>query len=75
MQGVWNHPQLQARERWREVETSEGPIPTLLPPGSNSAFDPRMDAVPGLGQHTEKLLKELGLETQRIEQMRAAGAI
>lgn len=75
MQGVWNHPQLQARDRWREVETSAGTVPSLIPPGSNSSFDPRMDAVPGLGQHTEQVLRELGLGTNRIEQMRAAGAI
>jgi len=75
MQGVWDHPQLQARDRWREVETSAGTVPSLIPPGSNSAFEPRMDAVPGLGQHTEQLLKELGLGTERIEEMRAAGAI
>jgi itaconate CoA-transferase len=75
MQGVWDHPQLQARDRWREVETSAGTVPSLLPPGSNSAFEPRMDAVPGLGQHTEQVLRELGLATDRIEQMRAAGAI
>ncbi|KDD65037.1 CoA transferase [Pseudomonas mandelii PD30] len=75
MQGVWDHPQLQARGRWREVETSAGTVPSLIPPGSNSAFEPRMDAVPGLGQHTEQVLRELGLGTDRIEQMRAAGAI
>jgi len=75
MQGVWDHPQLQARDRWREVETSAGIVPSLIPPGSNSAFEPRMDAVPGLGQHTEQVLKELGLGTERIEEIRAAGAI
>ncbi|WP_190300968.1 CaiB/BaiF CoA transferase family protein [Pseudomonas veronii] len=75
MQGVWDHPQLQARDRWREVETSAGTVPSLIPPGSNSAFEPRMDAVPGLGQHTEQVLRELGLGTDRIEQMRSAGAI
>ena len=75
MQGVWDHPQLQARDRWREVETSAGTVPSLIPPGSNSAFEPRMDAVPGLGQHTEQVLRELGLGTDRIEQMRAAGSI
>jgi itaconate CoA-transferase len=75
MQGVWDHPQLQARDRWREVETTAGTVPSLIPPGSNSAFEPRMDAVPGLGQHTEQVLRELGLGKDRIEQMRAAGAI
>lgn len=75
MQGVWDHPQLKARERWRQVETAAGVVPSLIPPGSNSAFEPRMDAVPGLGQHTEQVLRELGLGTDRIEQLRAAGAI
>jgi itaconate CoA-transferase len=75
MQGVWDHPQLQARDRWREVETTAGTVPSLIPPGSNSAFEPRMDAVPGLGQHTEQVLRELGLGTDRIEKMRTAGAI
>ncbi|KPU59413.1 coA-transferase III family protein [Pseudomonas fluorescens] len=75
MQGVWDHPQLQARDRWREVETSAGTVPSLIPPGSNSAFEPRMDAVPGLGQHTEQVLRELGLSASHIEEMRAAGAI
>jgi itaconate CoA-transferase len=75
MQGVWDHPQLQARDRWREVETSAGTVPSLIPPGSNSAFEPRMDAVPSLGQHTDQLLRELGLAAQHIEEMRAAGAI
>jgi len=75
MQGVWDHPQLRARDRWRQVDTSAGTVPSLIPPGSNSAFEPRMDAVPGLGQHTEHLLRELGLNTDHIERMRAAGAI
>jgi len=75
MQGVWNHPQLRARERWREVETSTGTVPSLIPPGSNSAFEPRMDPVPGLGQHTDQVLRELGLTARRIEEMRVAGAI
>ena len=75
MQGVWDHPQLKARDRWREVETSAGTVPSLIPPASNSAFEPRMDAVPGLGQHTEQVLRELGLSANRIEEMRAAGII
>ena len=75
MQGVWDHPQLKARDRWREVETSAGTVPSLIPPGSNSAFEPLMDAMPGLGQHTEQVLRELGLSANRIEEMRAAGII
>jgi len=75
MQGVWAHPQLQARNRWREVDTSAGPVPSLVPPGTNSAFIPRMDAVPALGEHTESVLMALGFPAGRIAQMRADGAI
>jgi crotonobetainyl-CoA:carnitine CoA-transferase CaiB-like acyl-CoA transferase len=58
---VWAHPQLQARARWRDVESSAGPLPALLPPGRNSAFDYRMDPIPLVGEHTQAILQELGL--------------
>jgi crotonobetainyl-CoA:carnitine CoA-transferase CaiB-like acyl-CoA transferase len=61
MAGVWAHPQLKARERWRSVASPAGEIPALLPPGRNSSFDYRMDAVPRVGEHNEKILAELGL--------------
>ncbi|MCP3710596.1 CoA transferase [Paraburkholderia sp. CNPSo 3274] len=75
MADVWAHPQLQARERWREVQTLAGTVPALLPPGAPSAFDARMDAVPALGQHTESILRELGFDATRIGALREAGAI
>ncbi|MEX3922426.1 CaiB/BaiF CoA transferase family protein [Paraburkholderia sp. BR10936] len=75
MADVWAHPQLQARERWREVQTSAGTVPALLPPGVPCAFDARMDAVPALGQHTESILRELGYDAARIGALREAGAI
>ncbi|EME78370.1 uncharacterized protein MYCFIDRAFT_216620 [Pseudocercospora fijiensis CIRAD86] len=34
LEGVWEHPQLEARERWVEVETENGMIPTLKPAGA-----------------------------------------
>jgi crotonobetainyl-CoA:carnitine CoA-transferase CaiB-like acyl-CoA transferase len=60
MAGVWSHPQLTARERWRSVDTPSGPLRALLPPAQNSSFDYRMDAVPAVGEHTEAILRELG---------------
>ena len=54
------HPQLKARARWAEVASPAGPLPALLPPGKQSAFDYRMDAIPKVGEHTEAILKELG---------------
>jgi crotonobetainyl-CoA:carnitine CoA-transferase CaiB-like acyl-CoA transferase len=74
MHDVWQHPQLAARGRWREVETPAGPVPALLPPGSWTS-GPRMDPVPALGEHTESVLAELGYDEREIGALRAAGAI
>ena len=74
MHDVWAHPQLAARGRWREVGTSAGPVPALLPPGSWDV-EPRMDPVPALGEHTDIVLAELGYDVHEIDALRAAGAI
>ena len=75
MAGVWAHPQLQARERWRTVATPAGNIPALLPPGRINSFDYRMDAVPAVGQHTQAILRELGQGEADIAALQQAGAI
>ena len=61
MAEVWEHPQLQARGRWREVGSPVGPLPALLPPGTWNE-GPRMDPVPALGEHTDAILAELGID-------------
>jgi crotonobetainyl-CoA:carnitine CoA-transferase CaiB-like acyl-CoA transferase len=76
--GLWKHEQLAARRRWREVDTPAGKVPTLLPAGSwGSAEDgePRLGAVPSLGQHTDAILTELGLDAAAIAALRAEEAI
>ena len=75
MEGLWNHEQLKARERWTEVGTPNGPIPALLPPGLNDSYEYRMDAIPAVGEHTDSILKELGIAESEIAEMRASGAI
>ena len=75
MAGLWQHEQLAARGRWRQVDTPAGPVPTLLPPGSWDDGDPRLDAVPALGQHTDAVLTELGVSKTEIAALRAAEAI
>jgi itaconate CoA-transferase len=75
MHEVWQHPQLKARERWTRVATPGGSIPALLPPGKTAAYQPRMDAVPGLGQHSDAILAELGWSETAVAQLRHEGAI
>ena len=64
-----------ARERWREVETSAGPIAATLPPANLEGVAPAMGAVPSLGQHTETVLRSAGYSSSAIETLRASGAI
>lgn len=75
MHAVWAHPQLQARERWRQIDSPVGKIPALLPPGSWEDEPPRMDAVPALGQHSDAILKSLGYMEDQIAELRSAHAI
>lgn len=71
MAQLWAHPQLQARKRWHSVATPAGNVPALLPPGVNSAFDYRMDAVPALGQHNTAILGALGWTPAQIQALQA----
>lgn len=75
MAGLWQHDQLKARNRWTEIDTPNGQIPALLPPGLNNSYQYRMDPIPAVGQHTESILKELGIDSATIEAMRSSNAI
>jgi itaconate CoA-transferase len=75
MHELWAHPQLAARSRWTEVGSPTGAVPALLPPGLPSDVQPRMDAIPALGEHTAPILRELGFDDATIAQLRRDGAI
>jgi len=75
MADLWAHPQLKARERWRQVGTPNGAMTALLPPGRNSAFEARMDPIPAVGEHTEAILHELGIDADGLAALRADCAI
>ncbi|MVW77373.1 CaiB/BaiF CoA transferase family protein [Bordetella sp. 02P26C-1] len=66
MKGVWAHPQLQARDRWREVGSPAGTLPALVPPATSNAFTPRMDPVPAVGEHTDAVLASLGFTPEEV---------
>ena len=75
MAGLWAHPQLAARGRWQDVESPAGRLPALLPPGRSNRFEPRMDAVPAVGEHTDAILREIGQSEAQIAALRASQAI
>ena len=75
MAGLWAHPQLKSRERWQDVGSPAGDIPALLPPGRNNRYDYRMDPVPAVGEHTEAILRELGLDDSAVQALRTNNAI
>ncbi|MDT0567469.1 CaiB/BaiF CoA-transferase family protein [Streptomyces sp. DSM 3412] len=73
---VAEHPQLAARDRWREVESPVGPLRSLLPPITLPGGDEaRMGAVPALGEHTGSLLRAAGMTDDEIAALRRDGVV
>ena len=72
MHGFWSHPQLEARDRWTQVQSSAGPIDALKPPFNIAGMEPRMDAIPAVGEHTRAILAEIGLTPGEIERLTGA---
>ena len=75
MKDVWSHPQLKARNRWTEVQSPVGLLPALLPPATSNQFDARMAAIPGIGEHTQAILQELGVSAATLAKLAADRAI
>jgi itaconate CoA-transferase len=71
MAQFWAHPQLAARGRWEKVGSPSGELDMLKPPFNLSGFEPRMDPIPALGQHSEKILAELGYAEAEIRRLLA----
>ncbi|MCW2508027.1 MAG: putative alpha-methylacyl-CoA racemase [Modestobacter sp.] len=65
------HPQLD----WTEVGTSVGPVRALLPPARIGGVEPVMGPVPAVGEHTDAVLTELGLDAPAIAALRASNAV
>jgi crotonobetainyl-CoA:carnitine CoA-transferase CaiB-like acyl-CoA transferase len=70
-----DHPQLAGRHAWREVGSSAGPIPALVPPVRMEGVEPRMESVPAVGQHREAILSELGFDAATIERWIGEGMV
>jgi crotonobetainyl-CoA:carnitine CoA-transferase CaiB-like acyl-CoA transferase len=61
MHGFSAHPQLIARDRWRDVASPVGPLRSLIPPVTARETGYAMGPVPELGEHTDKVLADLGI--------------
>lgn len=85
--GVWYEPVLTVPEAFTddviaaagafiEIDTDQGPVPAIATPidFSRTAQGP-VQVAPGLGDDTDEVLAELGYDTERIIEMKVAGAV
>lgn len=75
MTGLIEHPQLSARDRWREIDTPAGPISAVLPPMTFRDVELRMGGVPALGGDTARILGELGFAPEEVTDLTASGVV
>lgn len=59
LQGVWEHEQLRARDRFASVPTPSGPVEMLRAPFDISEWTPPSAAVPALGEHDDAVVQDL----------------
>jgi crotonobetainyl-CoA:carnitine CoA-transferase CaiB-like acyl-CoA transferase len=74
MRQFLDHPQLEARDRWREVGSPVGPLWALLPPATPEGTEPVMSPIPRVGEHNAALLAELGYENAEVGAPQGDGA-
>src|SRR5262245_30185647 len=67
------HPQLAGRRR--DIGSPSGPLTAVLPPVRMTGVEPVMGDVPAVGQHTDAILGELGIDRDTIAQWRAEGVV
>lgn len=72
MKDVWDHPQLKARKRFSVHGTEAGEVRATLPPGMSGDVQPRMDPIPSVGQHTDEILAEFGLDRKPVTREKSA---
>jgi formyl-CoA transferase len=69
------HPQLDARGRWGEMETPKGKVWALKPPVDISGVAAEFAPVPAVGQHTDSILASVGYSDADIAGLHKSGAV
>ena len=72
---VISHPGLAERDRWREIDSPVGPLISLLPPPIIANHEFHLGAIPALGEHSDRILGEIGFAPTTIESLRASGVV
>ena len=69
------HPQLASRGRWGEVDSPAGPVRMLKPPFNFEGIEDPMGRIPSVGEHTDAILAEVGIDAASIAEWRSKGII
>jgi len=75
VEGLIAHPQLEARDRWRDVDSPAGTVRMLKPPFNFERMDVPMGPIPSVGEHTDAILGELGIAASTVADWRARGIV
>ncbi len=75
VQDLLAHPQHVERGRWQKIDSPAGPLQTLAPPILMNEVEPRMEAIPALGQHTDAILTGMGYTPEEIRRLRQEGVV
>jgi itaconate CoA-transferase len=67
---VLAHPQVAARKLIREAESPVGRVPVIANALKMSRSEARCDRIPGLGEDSDGILRELGYDSERIAKLR-----
>ena len=70
-----HHPQHEARGRFQELGTPNGPVWTLPPPLEMAGVEYAPAPVPSVGEHSAAILDELGYDAEAVARLRAEGTI
>ena len=70
-----DHPQLAARNRWRDIGSPVGKLFGLIPPADIEGVEPVMGSIPEVGSHSDQILKEIGFDEGTIAALRQTGLI